>query len=198
MTHETTSPAFFENKYKASNDPWAFASSSYELGRYQAIMDALRHRRYRHAFEPACSIGVLTEQLATLCDRVDAIDISPTAVAAAAARCSALAHVHTTCDALPGFLPAAALDLVVFSELGYYFEENVLRALVEEILARMSAGGVFLAVHWLGHSDDHLLSGDRVHEILAETPGLRLEITERHLDVQRDRCGFRLDRWVRA
>ena len=89
MNHSTTSRAFFEEKYKGSEDPWRFASSSYELGRYDAIINALSFRRYRRAFEPACSIGVLTEQLAIICDRVDATDISSTAVEQAIHRCQA-------------------------------------------------------------------------------------------------------------
>ena len=80
MTTNTTSQEFFEAKYRENNDPWAFASNAYEQKRYSEILRALDHRRYRRGFEPGCSIGVLTARLASICEHVDAIDISPTAV----------------------------------------------------------------------------------------------------------------------
>ena len=101
MNHDTTSAGFFEEKYQRSADPWDFASSEYEQHRYQAIYDAVCHRRYRHAFEPGCSVGVLTEKLAPLCDRIDATDLSPTAVARTRDRTKHLSQVHTTCAGPP-------------------------------------------------------------------------------------------------
>ena len=93
MTTNTTSQTFFEEKYANDPDPWAFASSAYELNRYDATISALQRRRYQRAFEPGCSVGVLTARLATLCDHVDAIDISPTAVERARERCRDLHNV---------------------------------------------------------------------------------------------------------
>jgi trans-aconitate methyltransferase len=192
MTIEsTTSQAFFEEKYKRSGDPWAFATSVYEQQRYAAILSAIGHRRYRHAFEPGCSIGVLTERLASFCGRVDATDISPTAIAVAMQRTRHLANVQTTCGALPGFIPDGNFDLIVFSEIGYYFTEDALFSLARELVDRNCKSGVFLAAHWLGESPDHLLSGDRVHEVLAQVPNLFLQHAERH-------PGFRLDVWTRT
>jgi SAM-dependent methyltransferase len=191
ITENTTSQAFFEEKYRRSNDPWGFATNAYEQQRYVAILEAIRHRRYQHAFEPGCSIGVLTERLASFCDRVDAMDISPTSVAAAQQRTRHLANVQTTCGALPAFIPDGAFDLIVFSEIGYYFTEDALFSLAMELVNRNCKSGVFLAAHWLGESPDHLLSGDRVHEVLAQVPDLSLQRAERH-------PGFRLDLWTRT
>jgi SAM-dependent methyltransferase len=196
MSASPTSREFFETMYQASDDPWSFASSPYELSRYAAILRALQHRRYTHAFEPGCSVGVLTAQLATICDRVDAMDISSTAVKQTRARCQHLPNVHTTCGTLPGFLPAGSFDLVVFSEIGYYFEEDALRTLAEHVVSRICTSGVLLAVHWLGSSKDHILTGDRVHEILGAVDGLNLVYSER--TDQADASGYRLDRWQRT
>jgi SAM-dependent methyltransferase len=197
MSQSTTSREFFDRKYRDAGDPWSFASSAYELGRYEATVRALENRRFRRAFEPGCSIGVLTERLAVICDRVDAIDISPAAVKLARERCKALPNVHTTCGALPAFIPDGDFDLVVFSEIGYYFEEDALRALAEQLVSRICTSGILLAAHWLGSSKDHLLQGDRVHEILGSTEGLKLEVSERHGDLEGRQTGFRLERWVR-
>lgn len=196
MPIDTTSQAFFEEKYQASVDPWHFASSSYETARYDALFAAVSQRRYVNVFEPGCSIGCLTERLATIADHVDAMDISPTAVEQAELRCAGLPNVHTTCGALPGLLPLGPFDLIVFSEIGYYFDETSLRGLAAQLASRLTPEGILLASHWLGTSRDHLLSGDRVHEILRERSDFALEHAERHESSPHG--GFRLERFRRV
>ena len=188
MSVDTTSREFFEDKYKGGADPWSFASSEYERRRYEAILAALRARRYGRAFEPGCSIGVLTVGLADLCDQVEASDISPSAVAQALQRCAGMQNVHLTVGSLADALPAGEFDLIVLSEIGYYFGEAILVAIAGRLIKQLHAGGTLLAAHWLGQSKDHVLSGDRVHELLSGLPGLQLDLSERHE-------GFRLDRW---
>ena len=188
MTMDPTSLPFFEEKYQRNPDPWGFASSPYEQSRYSAIFNALCYRRYKRGFEPGCSIGVLTALLATICDQVYAMDISPTAVSHAGERCRNLRGVKVSCGALPHHLPAGTFDLVVMSEIGYYFDEESLLKLGKNLVSRIPDSGILLAAHWLGASEDHVLSGDRVHEILGTLDGLDLEHSERH-------AGFRLDRW---
>ena len=80
-------PEDFERLYARSPDPWDFRTSPYEQGRFDAIIGTLGRERYARAFEPACSIGELTLRLARRCDHVDAIDLSPTAVAETQRRC---------------------------------------------------------------------------------------------------------------
>jgi Nodulation protein S (NodS) len=58
------SEASFEAKYRHSPDPWQFAASPYEQRRYAAILRSLSRARYSRAFEPGCSVGVLTAALA--------------------------------------------------------------------------------------------------------------------------------------
>ena len=57
-----TDPASFDEMYRRDPDPWSFASSAYELGRYDRIVAMVGGRDHRRCFEPACSIGVLTER----------------------------------------------------------------------------------------------------------------------------------------
>ena len=189
MNHSTTSRAFFEEKYKCNEDPWKFASSSYELRRYDAIINALSFRRYRRAFEPACSIGVLTEQLAIICDRVYATDISSTAVEQAVQRCRLLTNVSIKRGALPADIPGGTFDLIVFSEVGYYFKKPQLRSLIDQLMGSLESEGIFLAAHWLCSSSDHILDGNEVHEIVSSTKELIHDHAEHH-------PGFRLDRWI--
>jgi len=187
---DTTSQEFFDRKYREHPDPWNFASSSYEQGRYEAIYSALSHRHFRRAFEPGCSIGSLTERLAPLCDSLEAIDISPTAVEFARERCRHFLQAHFAQGSLPDAIPPGSFDLIVLSEIGYYFKEAQLLHLGNELVKRLENGGILLATHWLGHSEDHLLSGDRVHQILSSLSGLTHEQEQRHEN-------FRLDRWCR-
>jgi SAM-dependent methyltransferase len=190
MKIDTTSQAFFENMYRSDADPWDFASSRYERERYEILLRVLEGKRYRHAFEPGCSVGVLTHELAAICARVDAIDISPTAVKLAQARCRECPNAYIVCDSLSHPIAEEMFDLVVFSEIGYYFEERALRDIVQRLVARMEPEGIMLASHWLGSSPDHVLSGDRVHQIIGELGGLNLLRGARYTD-------FRLDCWSR-
>lgn len=190
MSEDTISEAFFEAKYQSNPDPWHFANDVYEKSRYSAVLAALNGRYFERAFEPGCSIGILTEQLAHMCSRVEALEISATAAASARQRCQHLENVTVRHGALPQDVPSGRFDLIVFSEIGYYFDAAILADLANELVSRIAAGGVLVAAHWLGTSSDHRLSGDEVHEILGRVPGLATEISERHES-------FRLQKWTR-
>ena len=112
---DASSEQFFEQKYAAEADPWAFATSDYERERYRTILRVLGDRRYKRAFEPGCSIGILTRDLADLCDRVEAIDISSSAVARAQERCFGLETVNIAQGKLPDAVPSGSFDLIVLS-----------------------------------------------------------------------------------
>jgi SAM-dependent methyltransferase len=187
----SSSQEFFDKLYSADSDPWNFATSDYELSRYDAEISFLEGRRFKRAFEPGCSIGIFTQKLATFCDRLEAIDISPTAASLARKRCSHLKNVTVQQGSLPQDLPYGTFNLIVFSELGYYFEAPVLQDLGSELVKRLEVDGVFLAAHWLGQSPDHVLSGDRVHEVLRCLPGLTLTASDRQ-------PGYRIDRWSKT
>ena len=185
------SASAFETKYRQNDDPWNFATSLYERKRYQSTLDALSHPAYGPAFEPGCSIGELSRQLAARCQSVFATDISASSVATAKQRCSDLLNVDFRCGefSIANF-PQGPFDLMVLSEILYYFSKQDLVNLAASAHEHLSAGGELIAVHWLGHSVDHQLHGDTVHEILNRC--LRL----RKLKEVRDE-GFRIDSWER-
>jgi len=186
------SQAAFEAKYRRYGDPWNFTASRYERDRYHLTLRSLMRARYRRAFEPACSIGVLTEALAGRCEELQAIDIAPSAVTTARTRCAALPGVKIWCADLAAQCPPGPFDLIVFSELGYYFPAPRLSEITRTLAATLEAGGEFIGVHWLGRSDDHLLHGDEVHEVLkaALPPACTWVKGARY-------PGFRLDTWRR-
>jgi trans-aconitate methyltransferase len=184
------SRASFELRYQTARDPWNFATSPYERGRYGEILRGLSKARYRSAFEPGCSVGELTVQLASRCDRIFATDVAPTAVGRARRRCARCSNVAIACADLVDGIPAGPFDLIIFSEIGYYFEREELAGIARRLCPTIEPGGEFVAVHWLGHSKDHALHGDAVHRVL-----------ERSLDLERidghRMPGFRIDRWIR-
>lgn len=190
MSADPSSEPFFEEKYSAAADPWDFETSAYEQYRYATIVRTLQGRRYERAFEPGCSIGILTVELARMCNSVEAIDISPTAVASARERCAAFENVAVRQGKLPDSIPSGLFDLIVFSEIGYYFDARTLGKIVSDLVSRLTVRGVFLAAHWLGRSPDHRLTGDEVHAVLACIPRLTHSVGERHE-------GFRIDLWTR-
>lgn len=189
MSAEAWSAEAFEHRYQQQPDPWDFRTSPYEQGRYRAIVDALDRPRYRFAYEPACSVGELTCRLARVCDRVRAVDVSPTAVAAACERCADLPGVEVeVASVADDDIPP--VDLVVFSELGYYFDEGELDVTIDRLVSSMEPGGCLVACHWLGHSEDHRLHGTTVHQHLSGHPTLLPRLHQDHE-------GFVLDTWMR-
>ena len=184
-------PEAFEQRYRTDQDPWRFATSAYERERYAVTIESLTRDRYANAFEPGCSIGELTALLAPLCDRLLATDVSPTAVEKARQRCGGYDNVRVECGDVRTTALDTPLDLIVLSELAYYFEPQQLEALCDRLAAALSVGGTLLAVHWLGESADHILHGDEAHEILLRRLPLRHVVAKRYV-------GFRLDLWRRA
>ncbi len=185
-----TSAAAFEAKYRSDPDPWKFASSDYERGRYQTILSSLLKPSYPRAFEPGCSIGELTAALAERCGSLLATDISPTAAALARARCEPLPNVTVSCMNIADGLPAGPFDLIVMSEIGYYFEPARLARLTDDLIDRLTPRGEITAAHWLGHSADHILHGDEVHTLLGAHSRLEWQAGSRA-------TGFRVDSWLR-
>jgi protein-L-isoaspartate O-methyltransferase len=162
------SQAAFEDKYRRNDDPWNFAHSRYEQERYRVTLESLTRPRYRRAFEPGCSIGVLTAALALRCDELLASDIAPSAVALAQQRCAMLPQVSIRCADLATQRPQGVFDLIVLSEVGYYFSSAELARIVHALSVQLEPGGELIGVHWLGHSEDHLLAGDEVHAVLHD------------------------------
>jgi SAM-dependent methyltransferase len=183
-------PEAFEQRYLERADPWHFATSAYEQTRYERTLAALSGSRYVFGFEPGCSIGELTARLAPRCDRIFAIDVSSTAVARARRRCGSYTHVRIECADIRDVSLEARPDLIVLSEIAYYFDSRELAELALRFGNALREGGALIAVHWLGESADHVLHGDEVHAALLQTLPLRHDLSERH-------DGFRLDRWRR-
>jgi hypothetical protein len=167
----STNRAYFEHMYRDNVDPWGFESSAYEQRKYAVTVASLPRSRYRSAYEPGCSVGVLTELLAIRCDRLLCSDIIPTALQRAEARLRRKPHVWFEERSIPAQWPAGPFDLVVLSEIAYYFDETDLAEVLECVARSTQRGAHVVGVHWRGVTD-YPLRGDRCHELISEAPDL--------------------------
>jgi hypothetical protein len=166
---------YFDDKYAESADPWQLEARWYERRKYAITLALLPHPRYRHAFEPGCSIGVLTQLLTGRCDHVTATDVAAAALDAADRRlvqAGARERVTLLRCSLDEPWPATQFDLVVLSEIGYYLEAAELRTVLDREVSRVARGTVVVAAHWRHRVDDYPITGDRANDIIGGTPGL--------------------------
>ena len=164
-------PESFDKVYRSTKDPWNFESSWYELRKYQLSLAMLPNPHYQRCFELGASIGVLSQALAPRCDRLVTIEASPAAVAVARQRLQGIPHVEVRCGSVPEDWPDEEYDLLVLSEIGYYFDQESFAEIAKRCSSLFDSGGTVLAVHWLGNSPDHLRNGDEVHSDLLATLG---------------------------
>lgn len=159
--------SYFTDLYAASADPWEFRTRWYEERKYALSVAALPRRRYARAFEPGCSVGVLTALLAARCDAVLATDPAQAAVDSARTYLTGQQNVAVECSAVPHTWPAGSFDLIVISELGYYLDAPDLDLLLRRTADSLVPGGDLLAVHWRRPVPDYPSTGDAVHDAIA-------------------------------
>ena len=161
---EESLPAkYFERIYARDRDPWSFESSEYERTKYEATLMALPQARYRSALEIGCSIGVLTKLLAVRCDALLSVDLSETALAVARERLHGFAQVSFARMQIPREMPEGTFDLILVSEVAYYWSLPDLERAADELAARQKAGGNLVLVHLTEKVPDYPLTGDEVH-----------------------------------
>jgi SAM-dependent methyltransferase len=174
--------SYFDDKYAEAKDPWKLEERWYERRKYAITLALLPHPRYRHAFEPGCSIGVLTAQLAGRCDSLLSCDGSAAAVATARERTAQFPQVTVEQRLVPADWPAAEFDLIVLSELLYYLSDEDLARTVGLAVDALAEGGTLLAVHWRRPVPFHPQTGDGAHAALARRPELTLLADHREPD----------------
>lgn len=181
MTDPTSlPPGYFDAVYAAHADPWNFEGSDYERDKYAVTLAALPRARYARAFEVGCSIGVFTQLLADRCDRLLAVDVSDAALAIAHRRLASRAHVQVEKMVVPGQFPKQQFDLVMLSEVGYYWSPIDLARASGQIVTAMLPGGHLMLVHWTPPVHDYPSSGDAVHGHFMAMAGPAGPLIHRH------------------
>ncbi|MBD2702451.1 methyltransferase domain-containing protein [Spirosoma sp. BT702] len=159
---------YFDAVYQANADPWSFSSSVYEQEKYRDTLAALPKSQYQSAFEIGCSIGVLTEQLAARCQQLLAVDASELPLEAARKRLANNPDVTIRLMRIPDEFPANTFDLILLSEVGYYFALPDLARVRQLLIDHLIPGGQLLLVHWTPFVHDYPLTGDQVHDFFME------------------------------
>ena len=184
--------AYFDDIFESDNDPWDLATSPYEAAKFQVTHDVLADQRYAHALEVGCAHGILTEKLAGLCDRLLAIDISSKALAKARSRVGARPGVSLEWMAFPRETPEGPpFDLVILSEVAYYWGVVDLDRASEWLRDGVAPGGRVILVHYTGETD-YPQGGDEAVDTLWAV----LETTFEQMRHDRH-DGYRLDLWRR-
>jgi SAM-dependent methyltransferase len=172
MTPVTLPAEYFEAMYRVAPDPWGFAERWYERRKYAISLALLPAERYHRAFEPGCSVGVFSRLLAPRCDSLLSCDLAGAAVRAAAERTAGLSQVQVEQRDIPRQWPSGRFDLIVLSEVLYYFGDHDLEQVLKQAAAALEPDGTLLAVHWRHPVADYPRTGDDVHQMLAAQPGL--------------------------
>jgi SAM-dependent methyltransferase len=161
---ETIPSEYFEKKYKADIDPWHFRTSEYERDKYRATLGSLTKDKYAAALEVGCSIGVLTKLLSPRCVKLLSVDSSPTAIEAAQSMSNQ--NVTFRVANLPAEFPKGTFDLIVLSEVLYYFDRSDLGRVAQSCIDSISHDGEIVLCHWLGETD-YPLTGREASQLFA-------------------------------
>lgn len=170
----------FTRRYRSRPDPWGVRTRWYERRKRALLAAMLPRERFTRALEIGCGVGEFTAELATRCDAVVAIDVAAEAVARTAERVAAQPHVQVVRADARTDLPAVApghSDLIVLSEVGYYWSAADLEIVLDAIEA--AGADLIAACHWRHPVGDAPQSGDAVHAAIARRARTRLS---RYLD----------------
>ncbi|MGH7697583.1 MAG: class I SAM-dependent methyltransferase [Candidatus Dormibacteria bacterium] len=183
--------ADFQAIYAQETDPWGLETRWYERRRRALLAASLSRPSYQSGLELGCGPGLVTELLAGRCQRLLAVDAVESAVERTRQRLSGHPSVAVAVMALPGEWPPGSFDLIVTSEILYYFPDPVLGVLLERCLASLEPGGELVAVHWRHRVSRHHLSARAVHNRLRDLP--ELSVLARHQEAD-----FLLDVFTRV
>ncbi|VXB94108.1 SAM-dependent methyltransferase [Arthrobacter sp. 9AX] len=155
----------FDGVHAREPDPWQYTTSWYERRKRALTLAALPADKYAAGLEIGCSIGELSADLAAQCTNLLAVDASSTALQRAAQRLAPFPGVALRQLTLPGSWPGGNYDLVVLSEVGYYFAPRELDELLDNIADSILPGGTLLLCHWRHPISGWELDGETVHTI---------------------------------
>ena len=161
---------YFDRIYARDPDPWSFETSTYEQEKYAMTLDHMPREVYERGLEVGCSIGVLTAKLAGRTKQLLALDVSERALEIARERLAGSRHVGFACMQVPAELPEGSFDLIVVSEVGYYWQQADLEYAADRLATIQPRGGHLMLVHLTEDVPDYPLNGDEVHDYWLGRP----------------------------
>lgn len=180
--HERLPHQDFEAFHRRHADPWGLASKPYEDRKRGILLDSLPHDRYRRGLEIGCAHGVLTALLTDRCDELVAVDLSRTALRRARERVGDDASVSFRETDVRESWPDEAFDLVVLSEVAYYWTPAEFSQVIERLRTGLLPGASVVLCHWRHDIEGAPSRGDRVHAQFAEESDLRRVVEHRERD----------------
>lgn len=182
MVTGTLPTSYFDDMYGGADDPWDLGGRWYERRKRAVLMASLPRPRFRRAFEPGCSTGELSAELAQRCDTLLATDVTDRALETARSRLAELPGASVERLRVPEEWPSDLFDLVVLSELAYYLDEQAAHALGVAARDSLTEDGVLVVCHWRHPVADYPLTGDRAQELVREGSGLVAQATHEEED----------------
>jgi trans-aconitate methyltransferase len=173
---QSTPSSVFDEIFRDNPDPWGYTTRFYEITKFRATIQALPKVQFKNAFEIACAIGVITEKLAPKCDRLLSVDCSELGLVEARKRCSHLPQVRFEQMQIPQQFPTEKFDLILFSEVGFFFTMPDLLETKQKIIDALLPGGYLLMVHFRSKAGHYFIQdGETVHNTFVENSASSLK-----------------------
>lgn len=160
-------PYFDELYGRSDGDPWGFDTRAEEQLKFTRTLDLCGPGPFERVLEIGCSIGTFTELLAPRCTSLLATDISEKAVRVARGRLAALPQVTSETRDVRHAFPRGAFDLIVASDIFYYWTIDEIVDVLHDIERRLAPGGMLVTLHYVPRIGT-VLDGDEVHDLLAQ------------------------------
>lgn len=188
---KSLSSEYFERMFAGDPDPWKFETSAYEAEKYDHTIASLGPNHFERALEVGCANGVLTQRFSNICESIVAIDVSDTALQRARHRNLNSTHVQFCNMRFPHQTPSGSFDLILLSEVVYYWSAADIAAAGEWIERHIAPKGDLLLVHWIGETDYPQTGDDAVRLLRQSLPNFQTIESDR-------RDAYRLDLWRAA
>lgn len=164
--------ADFDAFHARHDDPWGLESRWYERRKRQLLLASLPRERFERALELGSASGATTRELAERSVSVIGVDASAVAIERARRR-GVPDGVAYQLRELPDDWPDGEFDLIVLSELAYYWSPERLARALDRIDACTTDDAVLVVCHWRRPIEGASQSGDDVHAVLGTRRGWR-------------------------
>lgn len=174
--HDWKTKRRMERSFQIDREPYRPATGA-ERPKYDALNALLSDRRYRAALDAGCAEGEMTRQLAPLCDRIVALDISETAIWRSMVNLADVSNVSFTRRNLRDFQSEIQWDLIVLSEVLPCLDagdrwSGDLERLCSHLAGAVAPGGRLVLVSEFS-SPESFQAAERYAELFTAESGLR-------------------------